>query len=233
MQKEKLTGGRITADVVRVGETVHRTHNANSDFVKTVLIHLQRKGVDFAPRWLGMDEQGRDVLSYMQGSVPDNLGVHSDEQCAAAARMIACIHYSLSNMPGCADGLTVCHRDLSPCNFVFADDMPVGVIDWDAAAIGSPINDIAYAMWMWLDIGNDEQDARDVARRMRIMRDAYGAFSLEVIYAAMLSEMARVGGSIFPTEAQTRATAEWTRKCAAWCARHKNVLLAGNLCSPN
>ena len=41
VQEKKLTGGRITADVVRVGETVHRTHNANSDFVKAVLIHLE------------------------------------------------------------------------------------------------------------------------------------------------------------------------------------------------
>ena len=226
VQEKKLTGGRITADVVRVGETVHRTHNANSDFVKAVLIHLENKAVDFAPRWLGMDEQGRDVFSYMPGSVPDNLGEHSDEQCAAAARMIARIHVSLSDMPGCTDGLTVCHRDLSPCNFVFDKDMPVGIIDWDAAAVGNPINDLAYAMWMWLDIGNDERDARDVARRMRVMRDAYGVFAIEAIYAAMLSEMARVGGSIFPTEEQTRATYEWTRKCAAWCARHKDILLA-------
>ena len=184
------------------------------------------------------------MFSYMPGSVPDNLGEYFDEQCAAAARMIARIHVSLSDMPGCTDGLTVCHRDLSPCNFVFDKDMPVGIIDWDAAAVGNPINDLAYAMWMWLDIGNDERDARDVARRMRVMRDAYGVaaldqlahlsrrmrdaygvFAIEAIYAAMLSEMARVGGSIFPTEEQTRATSEWTRKCAAWCARHKDILL--------
>ena len=170
MQEEKLTGGRITADVVRVGETVHRTHNANSDFVKAVLIHLENKAVDFAPRWLGMDEQGRDVFSYMPGSVPDNLGEHSDEQCAAAARMIARIHVSLSDMPGCTDGLTVCHRDLSPCNFVFDKDMPVGIIDWDAAAVGNPINDLAYTMWMWLDIGNDEQDARGGRTRPGVIR---------------------------------------------------------------
>ena len=219
MQEEKLTGGRITADVVRVGETVHRTHNANSDFVKAVLIHLENKCVDFAPRWLGMDEQGCDVFSYMPGSVPDNLGEHSDEQCAAAARMIARIHVSLSDMPGCTDGLTVCHRDLSPCNFVFDKDMPVGIIDWDAAAVGNPINDLAYAMWMWLDIGNDERDPALVARRMRIMRDAYGRFSLEELYGVMLGEMARVGRGVFPTEEQTLATHRWTQACRDWCER--------------
>ena len=152
--------------------------------------------------WAWMS-RGATCSATCPGRVPDNLGGHSDEQCAAAARMIARIHVSLSDMPGCTDGLTVCHRDLSPCNFVFDKDMPVGIIDWDAAAVGNPINDLAYAMWMWLDIGNDERDARDVARRMRVMRDAYGVFAIEAIYAAMLSEMARVGGGIFPTEEQT------------------------------
>lgn len=217
MQEEQLAGGRITASVVRIGDTVHRSRCENSDFVRKVLAHLQRKGADFAPRWLGLDGQGREVFTYLPGTVPDNLGEFTDEQCCAAARIIARMHALLCDMPGCAPGLTVCHRDLSPCNFTFMDGMPSGVIDWDAAAVGDPRADLGYAMWMWLDIGNEAQEPARVARRMRLMRDVYGRFTLDELYGAMLDEMARVGRGVFPTREQTLATRRWTQDCRAWC----------------
>ncbi|MGN0742587.1 MAG: phosphotransferase [Candidatus Fimadaptatus sp.] len=225
MCEEILTGGRVTASVVRIGDTVHRSPCGNSGFVREVLSHLERRGADFAPRWLGVDEWCREVFSFMPGSVPDNIGEFTDAQCCAAARMIARMHALLCDMPACAPGQTVCHRDLSPCNFTFVQGMPVGMIDWDAAAVGDPRADLAYAMWMWLDIGNDEQDPAHVARRMRMMRDAYGRFSLEELYWVMLDEMARVGRGVFPTEEQTLATHRWTQACRDWCERR----LAGEL----
>ena len=63
MCEEILTGGRITAGVVRIGDTVHRSPCGNSGFVRDVLSHLERRGADFAPRWLGVDEQGREVFA--------------------------------------------------------------------------------------------------------------------------------------------------------------------------
>ncbi len=222
---KKLNGGRIAADVTRIGQTVHRSHTVNSDFVKRVLDHLRQKGADFAPYWLGVDDVGRDVFTFIPGEVPDNLGSFTDIQCAAAAKMISHMHKMLADMTGCKDGLTVCHGDLSPCNFVFREGTPIGIIDWDAAAIRKSIYDISYAIWMWLDIGNVDVNPYNVARRMRLMRDEYGMYSAEEIYDAMLCEMARVGSSIFPTAEQTRATNEWTQKCADWCRKNRKVLL--------
>ena len=86
MCEEKLSGGRVTASVVKVGDTVHRTPCANSAFVRRALGYLSGKGADFAPRYLGADEQGREVFSFMPGQVPDNIGEFMDEQCCAAAR---------------------------------------------------------------------------------------------------------------------------------------------------
>ena len=59
-----LEGGRITPGVVRVGETVRRPRNPNSEFVHEVLLHLESVGFDAAPRFLGIDEQGREILSF-------------------------------------------------------------------------------------------------------------------------------------------------------------------------
>lgn len=243
MCEEKLSGGRVTASVVKVGDTVHRTPCANSAFVRQALGYLSGKGADFAPCYLGSDEQGREVFSFMPGDVPDNIGEFTDGQCCEAARMIARLHALTGDMPGCAPGQALCHGDLSPCNFTFDEGMPRGIIDWDAAAIGEPAVDLAYAIWMWLDIGNGELDARDVSRRMGLMMSAYegelarmrcaspslspsgGALSRKRLLEAMLSEMARVGRSIFPTEEQTRATSAWTNSCAEWCRRNAGELL--------
>ncbi|WCN79981.1 hypothetical protein [Micromonospora sp. LH3U1] len=64
-----LTGGFI-ADVVRVGDTVRRTPPANLDFVGALLHHLAGVGADLAPRHLGVDARGRQMLGYVAGRVP-------------------------------------------------------------------------------------------------------------------------------------------------------------------
>lgn len=62
-----LQGGRVTPAVVRVGNTVRRPPRMNAEFVHVLLNHLAAVGFDGTPRFLGTDEQGRDVLSYIEG----------------------------------------------------------------------------------------------------------------------------------------------------------------------
>ena len=50
----------------------------------------------------------------------------------------------------------------------------MGIIDWDAAAFGHPLDDLAYALWLWLDLGNEEYSYATVRQRMGVMLDAYG-----------------------------------------------------------
>lgn len=218
MDEERLTGGRVTADVVRRGSEVHRTRSANHELVRRVLSRLASVGAEFAPRYLGADELGREIFTFMPGTVPDNIGSFSDAQCVAAMRLIRRLHDLTADMDECAPGQAVCHNDLSPCNFTFVDGVPAGIIDWDAAAIGARECDVGYALWMWLDIGSPEQDAREVARRFGMMLDAYGspAPDWRAAYAAMLSQMRRVGASVFPSAEQTRATSEWAHSCLVW-----------------
>lgn len=211
-----LSGGRITQGVVRIGDRVHRPQCTNAEFAHAVLAHLEGKGIPFAPRFFGLDSKGREVLSYLPGDVPRNLGIHSPEQCAQAARIIRALHDALGDFPGCPDGMTVCHNDLSPCNFTFLDGLPRAVIDWDAAAFGDPLDDLAYAAWMWLDVGNPDRAPDAVASGMAIMLHAYGAPDPANLCARMVGQMARVGSGIFPTEAQTAATRRWTEDCRRW-----------------
>ena len=112
--------------------------------------------------------------------------------------------------------MTVCHNDLSPCNFTFINGRPTAVIDWDAAAFGDPADDLAYAAWMWLDVGNDENDPRVVREKMLVMLDAYGMSASAGFCRRIHRQMTRVGASVFPSEEQTLATRRWTEDCRRW-----------------
>ena len=54
---------------VRVGETVRRTSYAWSPAVIDLLQHVEREGFDGAPRALGFDDRGREVLAFIPGEV--------------------------------------------------------------------------------------------------------------------------------------------------------------------
>jgi hypothetical protein len=62
-----LTGGRIVRRIVRVGDTVCRPMPADADYVHGLLAHLERCGFEGAPRFLGVDSRGREIVSYTKG----------------------------------------------------------------------------------------------------------------------------------------------------------------------
>ncbi len=147
-----LVGGRTTAVVVRVGDTVRRPPTANSEFVRSLLRHLEAVGFNGAPRYLGSDESGREIFSYVTGAVPTELGAHDNDTLRSAARLIRCYHDATASLfTSTAERVHIevaCHNDLSPCNTVFQDDRPVAFIDFDAAAPGSRSYDLGYAAWL-------------------------------------------------------------------------------------
>ena len=69
MTEQPLAGGMDAGrGVVRVGDTVRRPGTAAP--VRALLRHLEKVGFGGAPRHLGVDGQGRDVLSWIEGDVP-------------------------------------------------------------------------------------------------------------------------------------------------------------------
>ena len=65
-QEIPLLGGN-TSTVVRVGETVRRNAGPWTPAVHSLLRHLEYVGFTGAPRALGIDERGREVLSFLEG----------------------------------------------------------------------------------------------------------------------------------------------------------------------
>jgi len=69
--KSPLDGGQQSSGVVRVGDTVRRPLHRNSEFVHALLRHLGAVGFDGVPRLLGIDDRGREILTYVDGHVFD------------------------------------------------------------------------------------------------------------------------------------------------------------------
>lgn len=189
-----LLGGNV-GTVVRVGDTVRRTTGPWSAAVHELLRHLESVGFDYAPRFLGIDEQDREVLTYIPGETvgiaePWPAWAWSDDTLVQVARILRDYHSAVQTfrpsqpMPwrfataAVGPGEVVCHHDVAPYNIVVRDGRVVGFIDWDLAAPAPPTSDLAFTAWSFAPIAADADATtgvpRDVVRRVRLLCDAYG-----------------------------------------------------------
>ncbi|WP_438490792.1 phosphotransferase [Streptomyces sp. S186] len=192
MTEVPLPGGLINR-VVRVGDTVRRPPPERADFIAALLKLFEARGWSGAPRHLGLDGQGREVLGYVQGHVAweaeQPADVYADESLAAVARLVRQFHDLTAGTELAGTAEVVCHNDLAPKNTVYrptADGLrPVGFIDWDLAAPGDRIHDVAHVCWQYVHLGPDA-DVAGVGRRMRLIADAYGLTSRDELVASVL-----------------------------------------------
>ena len=230
-----LTGGRITQGVARVGNTVRRPTGPHTPFVHSLLRHLEEVGFEGTPRVLGIDERGREILTFIEGYVPPDLATWSDGQLVRAAALIRHFHDATAGSALAGAKEVVCHNDLSPCNTVFVKGMPAAFIDFDEAAPGTRSQDLGYAMWLFLDLGPDGADTRTQGRRIRMMCEAYGIGSeFDAISAIAHSQRATLkrslsrldsGGSA-SSVAYAQSSVEWIRGELVWLDAHRNELEA-------
>jgi len=177
-----LAGGRGATGIVRVGDTVRRPLHRNSQFVHALLRHFETVGFDGAPRLLGIDERGREILTYVDGRVfagPEEVGdrveVLTDGQLASAGRLIRRFHDATAGTALAAGAEVVCHHDLGQHNMVFQDENAVAIIDWDEdVAPGARLLDLSHAVWCLAEIGDQGGAVSEQARRVRVVCDAYG-----------------------------------------------------------
>lgn len=168
-----LTGGRVERGIVRAGDTVRRPMPADSDCVHGLLAHFERCGFVGAPRFLGVDSRGREIVSYIEGvTLPHNGFRLSSEAVAAGARLVRRVHDLTAGTAFAAGSEVACHMNLSQPNFVFRDMLPIAIIDWDVTRPGSRVSNLADFLWAFVHpavYGDDE-----AAEMLRVAVDAYG-----------------------------------------------------------
>ncbi|WP_431843236.1 phosphotransferase family protein [Calidifontibacter indicus] len=193
-EEQQLVGGRTTPGVVRVGDTVRRPRGHRAGFVTAALVWLNEHGFQYAPGYLGVDAQGRDVLEYRPGSTTD----HPSQRHEGAYADIASILRQLHTLTVGADFLepeSACliHGDPGPYNTIMGDGRPTTLIDWDSARPGDPIEDVGYAAWTWCVQAVGNVPLQDQARRLRQFRDAYDPLmSGRVFLNALLDQQERL-----------------------------------------
>jgi Ser/Thr protein kinase RdoA (MazF antagonist) len=180
--------------VVRVGETVRRPIRASSVAVQGLLLHLERVGFDAAPRFLGVDDQRREILSYVDGDVPlppYPAWAMTEPAISGLGRLLRRFHeasasFDASGVAGWSTewsdpngGPFVCHNDLFPENVVFRDGVPVALIDFGEASPGRPTWDLAIAAEVWAPLSAPagrlgHQVGLDAVRRVGCLAGGYG-----------------------------------------------------------
>jgi hypothetical protein len=174
-EEQQLAGGMGSGGaVVRVGDTVRRPVRPHSATVAAFLRHLEAVGFDGAPRYLGLDGQGREILTWVDGDValaPFPRWVAAASILEGVARLQHGLHeaargfvlppdaaWDRANLPDPGPEAIVCHNDLCVENVVVRDGRVAAFIDFDFAAPNDPLLDIAIAARHWIPI----RDPRDI-----------------------------------------------------------------------
>jgi hypothetical protein len=222
--EQELHGGAQTAGIVRVGTTVRRPLHARADYVHKVLRHLERAGFDGAPRFLGVDGQGREMLTYFEGEVLVGTPVRlSDTRIVSAARLVRRFHDATAGTALAAGQEIVAHNDLGSHNIVFAGDEAVGIIDWDEhVAPGQRLVDFAHAVWCCADVCEDNVPATEQARKTRLMCDAYGLFDPADVIDEITARFRRAHDD-HQSHARDQAAAIFA-EMVAWMEQHDQAL---------
>ncbi|MFB9683397.1 aminoglycoside phosphotransferase family protein [Amycolatopsis plumensis] len=205
MTAEELLQDQPHRRVVRVGDTVRRPVHPWTPAVHALLRHLEDVGFPAAPRVLGIDDEGREVLTYLAGeSGPQGWAqVVGDAGLAAFARLLRDYHDAVAGFrlageltwcTGTGTGEVVCHGDFGPWNTVWRDGRPVGLLDWDYARPGPRRHDVAYALEYVAPFRDDAECLRalrypeppDRRRRVEVFAEAYGLTSTAGLVDAVL-----------------------------------------------
>ncbi len=192
--EEPLVGGMDPRYApVRVGDTVRRPAGASRTAVRDLLRHLEAVGFEGAPRHLGIDGRGREVLTWVEGDVPlppYPAWAMTDTALADLGVLVRRLHDATVSFRGAAadwsaewadprGGPVICHNDLFPENVVFRHGRVVALIDFAMAAPGRPLWDLAIAADTWCPLGDparrDQHPAvLDGIARFGVLARGYG-----------------------------------------------------------
>lgn len=210
-----LTDGNVNAGVVRIGDTVRRATGVHSDHIHRFLAHLEHAGFAQAPRFLGIDDKGREILSVLPGSTEFPADMWTNEAViVASAHMLRAYHDASHGFdfgaaedwafcyPDAARHEVICHNDFAPYNMVFNQGVPNGIFDFDLIGPGPRLRDLAYLAYWMAPLSYSTGDMADngkaeLARgcpRLKLLCATYGTHAYADLLA-MVSEVLHHMGS--------------------------------------
>lgn len=212
--------GSVTT-VRRIGETIRRPVGEWTPAVHALLAHLEAARFTRAPRPLGVD--GTDeVLSLLHGEPafgPWPAKLRSTAGVVELGRWLRDYHDAVRDFRPPAGarwrgqeeewrpGMVIRHGDLGPWNSIWDGDRLVGFIDWDFAAPGHALDDLAQLAWYAVPLRSVEKQRRAAVTGGHVLRTrldalcaAYGAEptavldALEALQSREAERIERLGG---------------------------------------
>ena len=183
--------------VKRVGNTVIRPAGPWTPSIHDLLNHLERKQFPYSPKAISIEKSpNRETVSYIDGEVamrPWPACLLAKEGIVAIAKMLLNYHHlvadytprpnSIWRVPDVQwkQGMIVRHGDLGPWNIVWKSERLTGLIDWDFAEPGYPIEDLAQAAWDCVPLYAPKRSIQagvapsEQMARLKILCKSYGA----------------------------------------------------------
>jgi len=171
-----LDGGNINDGVARIGNTIRRNTGTHSRSVHRLLKALDNAGFTQAPKFLGIDEKNREILSYMEGRCSIEPEYWSDERyLTSAGELLKTFHDASATYHCESDDIwayeypdkdmheVICHNDFAPYNLIADKEQFVAVIDFDLAGPGPRIRDVAYAAYWLVPLSQRAKDMQEPA----------------------------------------------------------------------
>ncbi|MFF1924268.1 phosphotransferase [Streptomyces sp. NPDC058221] len=181
--------------VFRRGALVERPAPRHAPGLHAHLLALKEHGFDAAPTPVGLTAGGREQLTFVPGDValpPFPGWVLTTTALESVGRLLRRLHEASEDIGAGTDvewpqdladpagGTMVCHNDVCPENVVFRDGRAAALIDFDLAAPGRPLWDLAMTARYWVPMLDPLSAAPlypggpDVSARLRILADGYG-----------------------------------------------------------
>lgn len=204
--EELLTGGAIN-QVTRKGDVVYRSGGPWVPAIHAVLDHLDTAGCTYSPTALGVDESGREMISFLPGTPmprPWRAVMFGDDALVQAATMLRELHAATIELDLPEDtiwrtgparkrpGMVIRHGDLGPWNTLWHDETLTGLIDWDFAEPGEALDDLAQMALYFVPLRGEQHwqecgfpKRPDFAARLAVLCTAYGSFVEAAVLAAV------------------------------------------------
>ena len=193
-----LAGGN-SGPVFRRGDTVRRPAGQWTPQVQALMRGLRDRGVTTVPEPLGVDDEGREIVQFVDGDVithPLPPWLWADALLVDVAAALRAIHDAAATLQLPVDGWrraavlpaeTLCHGDAAWYNAVFREGRLAAFIDWDYAIPAPRGWDLGYAAYRWVPLtpqGREDGNGPDLPeqrRRLRLFCETYGDISPEEV----------------------------------------------------
>ena len=170
--KEKEFKKGNISEVIQVGNIVYRDIKPQSKSIHRLLLHLEKKGIQFCPRFLGLNDNNQEMLSFVEGETIEDYPEINEIQSKVmavqmAVKMLREYHDATLDFERYPDDIwflnyegelqteVICHNDFAPYNVTYKNNRPIGLIDFDTACPAPRIWDVAYAVYHFVPLGMD------------------------------------------------------------------------------